>query len=115
MSKGGEIVPIRWSALQVAEAMDRTEEAVNPIIEPLEQARKVVNEAMNIPNLPEYIKGRLYALNSEIERITGGVHPWSRQSFMGSIHQAINKVRNNIPQDAIEAERAAGTTLPLSL
>ena len=46
--KGGDIVPIKWSALRVSEAMDMVEEYVNQAYEPLEQAKTVAIEAINI-------------------------------------------------------------------
>jgi len=45
-------MPIKWSALQVAEAVDMVEQYVNLAIEPLEQAKLIAIEARKIHNLP---------------------------------------------------------------
>jgi hypothetical protein len=50
--RGGEKVPIKWSALRVSEAMDMVEESVNQAAEPLEQAKLVASDARNIANIP---------------------------------------------------------------
>ena len=52
-------MPIKWSPLKVAEAMDMLEDYVNQAVEPLEQARIVAREARNIPNLPQYVDQHL--------------------------------------------------------
>ena len=43
--EGGEIVPIKWSALKVSEAADKIEELINQAAEPLEQARIVAQRS----------------------------------------------------------------------
>ncbi len=85
-------MPIKWSALRVNEAMDMVEEFVNQVVEPLEQAKIVVNEARNIANLPQYLDQRLVRLIIDIERID-------------YIRTSINAVRNDLPDGAVEAER----------
>ena len=72
--------------------MDMVEEFVNQAVEPLEQARIVVNEARNIDNLPQYLDQRLARLIIDIERLD-------------YIKTAISAVRNDLPDRAIEAER----------
>jgi len=90
--KGGETVPIRWSALRVSEAMDMVEEFVNQAAEPLEQAKIVVNEARNIANIPQYLDQRLVRLIIDIERID-------------YIRTAITAVRRDLPDEAIQTEK----------
>jgi len=85
-------VPIKWSALKVSAAMDMVEEFVNQADEPLEQAKIVATEARNIANLPGYMDDHLIRLIGEIERID-------------RIKNAIEAVRNSIPDRAIEAEQ----------
>jgi len=87
-------MPIKWSSVQVSEAMDMAEEFVNQAAEPLEQAEIVARQARNIANLPGYMDDRLVRLISEIERID-------------YVKAAIKAVRNTIPDGAIEAEREA--------
>lgn len=98
-------MPIKWSALQVVEAMNMVEEHVNQAIEPLEQAKLVAIEARKIPNLPEYIDQHLSRLISEIGRVTGGVLPWNQQPYSGNVRAAINSIRESIPAGTVEAER----------
>jgi hypothetical protein len=90
--KGGEIVPIKWSALRVSEAMDIVEEFVSQAAEPLEQAKLVVNEARNISNIPQYLDQRLIRLIIDIERID-------------YIKDSIIAVRRDLPTEALEMER----------
>ena len=85
-------MPIKWSALQVNNAMDMVEEFVSQVAEPLERAKTVVNEARNIANLPQYLDQRLVRLIIDIERID-------------YIRDSINAVRNDLPEGALEAEK----------
>jgi hypothetical protein len=52
--------------------MDMVEEYVNQAVEPLEQARIVAREALNIPNLPQYVTQHLLRVIGEIDRVIGG-------------------------------------------
>ena len=58
-------MPIKWSALRVNEAMDMVEEFANQAVEPLEQAKIVVNEARNIANL-DYIRTSIDAVRNDL-------------------------------------------------
>jgi hypothetical protein len=99
--KGGDIVPIKWSALKVIEAMDMVESYVNQAIEPLEQARNVVKEARDIPNLPQYIDQYLLRIISEIDRVIGG----SQWEPVGRLKAGIQATRASIPDGAVEEEK----------
>jgi hypothetical protein len=94
-------VPIKWSALRVAEAMDMAEEFINQAAEPLEQAKLVAVEARNIANLPQYVDQDIARLISEIERAIGG----SQWEPIGRLRATIESVRKSIPDGAVEAER----------
>jgi hypothetical protein len=98
--KGGEIVPIRWSALKVAEAMDEVETLLNEAEPILAKAEQKASQARDIPNLPEYMQERFGRLILTIER---------RQD----IRLAIDNVRTNIPEGAVEAEQERGSQLSL--
>jgi hypothetical protein len=102
--KGGDFVPIKWSGLRIIEAMDMAEEYVNQAIEPLEQALLVAEEAVKIPNLPDYMKDRVNRLIEELKRLTGG-EIYSQQ-MPGRLISAIDSVRGNIPKEALEEEKA---------
>ena len=86
-------MPIKWSSVQVSEAMDMAEEFVNQAAEPLEQAKIVAREARNIAHLPGYLDQRLVRLMGDIERID-------------YIKRSIEAVRKDIPDGAIEAGQA---------
>jgi hypothetical protein len=93
-------VPIKWSALRVAEAMDMAEEFINQAAEPLEQAKLVAVEARKIANLPQYVDQDIARLISEIERAIGG----SQWEPIGRLRATIESVRKSIPDKAVEAE-----------
>ena len=107
LKKGGEIMPIRWSALKVSEAADKIEELINQAAEPLEQARNVAKEAKKLPNLPQYIEQGLNSILAEIERVTGGEVSWSKEHQDGSIKRAIDRLRDDIPKDALKADQVS--------
>ena len=94
-------MPIKWSALRVAEAMDMAEEFINQAAEPLEQAKLVAVEARKIANLPQYVDQDIARLISEIERAIGG----SQWEPTGRLRATIESVRKSIPDGAVEAER----------
>jgi len=91
-------VPIRWNALKVSEAADRVEELINLASGPLEQARIVVKEAKQLPNLPQYVEQGFASILTEIERVTGGENTWgNKEHYDGSIKRAIDRLRRDIP------------------
>ena len=83
---------IKWSAVSVSEALDKVEQQVT-LAEPfLDEAKARATEARGIPNLPDYMDGRLASLISQIERID-------------NVKRAIESARNAIPDGAIEEEQ----------
>ena len=94
-------MPIKWSPLKVAEAMDMLEDYVNQAVTPLEQARIIAREARNIPNLPQYIDQHIGRIISEIDRATGG----SQLEPVGRLKAGIQSVRESLPDGAVEDER----------
>ena len=106
--KGGDIVPIKWSALKVSEATDEIEKLLDQAAEPLKQAQIFAREAREIPNLPQYITQGFNSILSEIERVTGGEHNWgSQEHYEGSIKRAIERLRSDIPKDALKADQVS--------
>jgi hypothetical protein len=106
--KGGKIVPIKWSALKVSEAADRIEEFIEQAAEPLEQARNVARDTKNLPNLPQYVEQGLNSILAEIERVTGGEQSWGDKThYDGSIKRAIDRLRDDIPKDAIQSDQTS--------
>ena len=105
-------MPIRWSALKVKEAMDRVEEIVKPILEPLEQAKAVVAEAEKLPHLPDYMKQRLSRLEGEIERVAGYTgSDWVKGKTVEAFHKgyifrAIDAIREDLPKGDLAKEQA---------
>ncbi len=92
-------MPIRWNALKVKEAADKVEELIKQAAGPLEQARIVIKEARNLPNLPQYIEGELNSISAEIERVTGSENSWNKEHLDGTVKRAIDRLRRDIPQD----------------
>lgn len=85
-------MPIKWSALQVNEAMDMVEGYIDQAAEPLEQAKIVALEAVKISNVPQYVSERLVTLISNIDRIE-------------DIRRSIKVVRESLPDGAVDEER----------
>ena len=83
---------IKWSAVRVSEAMDEVERQVTLADDFLAEANAKANEAKRIPNLPEYMDGRLNRVITHLGRI-------------GYVKDAIEAVRKAIPDGAIEEER----------
>ena len=101
-------MPIKWNALKVSEAADKIEEFVKQAAEPLKQARNVAKEAKKLPNLPQYIEQGFTGILGEIERVTGGEHSFGDQAhYDGSIKRAIDRVRGDIPKDALQSEQTS--------
>ena len=71
LKEGDVTMPIKWSPLKVAEALEMIEHYVNQAVEPLEQARIVAPEARNIANLPQYMDQHLVWIIGEIDRSIG--------------------------------------------
>jgi hypothetical protein len=99
--KGGDFVPIKWSALRVSEAMDMVEEYVNQAVEPLEQVRIVAREARNIPDLPQYVDQHLLRIIGEVDRAIGG----SQWEPVGRLKAGIQSVRESLPDEAMKDEK----------
>ena len=98
-------MPIKWSALQVLEAMDMVEEYYSQLMEPMEQAELVVRQAHQIPNLPQYISQALGTLLIEIERVKGGVMSYSGTPYPARIKACIDRIRENLPADDLKRQK----------
>ena len=85
-------MPIKWSAVAVSEAMDEVEQQVNLADQFLAEAKAKAEKARSIAHLPQYIDQRLVGLIGDIERID-------------SVKSRIERVRQDIPDGAIEAEK----------
>ena len=85
-------MPIRWSALQVSQAMDEIERQLGLAEAFLAEAKAKAKEARTIANLPSYLDDRLVRLIIQIERIDYA-------------KAAISSVRKAIPEGTIEAEQ----------
>ena len=85
-------MPIKWSAVKVSEAMDEVEQQVMLADQFIAEARVKIALAHKIANLPGYLDQKLNRLDDQLERLE-------------SIKQAITRVREDIPDGAIEAER----------
>jgi len=87
-------MPIKWSAVKVSDAMDEVEHQVLLADQFIMEARVKAREAKKIANLPQYMEQRLNRLIDQLQR-------------MESIKGAIEAIRNDIPDGAIETERKA--------
>jgi len=96
-------MPIKWSAVEVSEAMDKIEAEVLKAVPFLEEAKALAKQARGIRNLPLYIEQELNRFEDEIERSIGG----GRWETSGRLRACISSVRDHIPDGAIEAERQA--------
>ena len=85
-------MPIKWSATKVSEAMDEVEAQVLLADQFIAEAKAKVAAAKKIPNVPQYMEQRFNRLIDQLDR-------------MESIKGAIESVRKDIPDGAIEAER----------
>ena len=85
---------LKWSAIQVSEAMDEVEQQVLLADQFIAEAKEKATKARSIANLPQYLDQRLIHLISQLDR-------------MDYIKSAITKIREDIPDGAIEAERAS--------
>ena len=84
-------MPIKWSAVKVSEAMDEVEKQVFLADQFILEAKAKAEEAKKIANLPQYIEQRIDRLIDQLDR-------------MENVKGAIESVRKDIPDGAIEAE-----------
>jgi len=87
-------MPIKWSATKVSEAMDEVENQIVLADQFIAEAKIKAAAAKNIPDLPQYMEQRLSRLIDQLDR-------------MESIKGAIESVRKDIPDGAIEAEQGS--------
>jgi len=85
-------MPIKWSAVRVSEAMDAVEAQVALADQFIAEAKAKAEEAKKIKDLPQYVDQRIDRLIDQLDR-------------MDNIKGAIESVRKDIPDGAIEAEQ----------
>ena len=85
-------MPIKWSAIKVSEAMDEVEYQVLLADQFIAEAKAKAKEALKIKDLPQYVEQRVDRLIDQLDR-------------MDNVKGAIESVRKDIPDGAIEAER----------
>jgi len=100
-------VPIRWSASKVREATDKAEQYIGQIKEPMASVKAIAEEALEIPEIPEYIKQGFRGLISEVERSIGGVSSFNQEPYPGSLDKTIKRIRGDIPGGAVEQDQAS--------
>ena len=94
-------MPIKWSAVEVSEAVDKAEAEINKAVPFLEEARAIARQARGISNLPLYIEQILHRFEFVIEAAIGDGH----HEGSGNLMACIKSVRDSIPYGAIEVER----------
>jgi hypothetical protein len=97
--KGGDFMPIKCNAKRVKESTDMLEEALKKAVDPLQEARLIAREALNIPELPLYIGQNFMNIIGKIDDGLGG----GRFSPEGWIERYIKRIRENIPTEAVKA------------
>jgi hypothetical protein len=97
--KGGDFMPIKWNAKRVKESADMLEKALKKAVDPLQEAKLIAREALNIPELPLYIGQNFMNLIGKIDDGLGG----GRFSPEGWIERYIRRIRENIPTEAVKA------------
>ena len=85
-------MPIRWSALEVDQAMSEVEAQYNLASSFLAEAKTKAEDARKIAHLPQYMDQRLARLVFTIERCS-------------DIKAAAQSIRSAMPDGAVEAER----------
>lgn len=85
-------MPIKWSAVKVSEAMDEVEQQVLLADQFIAEAKAKAGEAKRIAHLPQYMEQRFNRLIDQLNR-------------MGYIKSAIETIRKDIPDGAIETEQ----------
>jgi hypothetical protein len=89
-------MPIRWSAVEVSEALDQVEQQLVLAASFLASAEEAANKATGIRNLPQYMFGRF-------SRLADAIREGRRRP-----REAVRMARLAIPEGAIEAEKARG-------
>jgi len=84
---------IKWSVVKVSEVMDEVEAQVILADQFIAEAKAKAEAAKRISNLPQYMEQRINRVIDQLER-------------MENIKSAITSVREDIPDGAIEEERA---------
>lgn len=85
-------MPIKWSAVKVSEAMDEVEQQVLLADQFIAEAKAKAWEAKRIAHLPQYMEQRFNRLIDQLNR-------------MDYIKSAIETIRKDIPDGAIETEQ----------
>ena len=89
---------IKWSALAVSEVMDKVEAQISLAESFIQEAHNISETAQAIPNLPDYMKGRLVNL----EVTTGAA--------VERMRYAIDSVRKDLPEKDLANEKARRET-----
>lgn len=96
-------MPIKWSALKVNEAADMIEEHLEAAREELECARVAANEALKLPDIPQYVSENFSRITGKLDDCLGG----SRFSPDGWMKTSIKAIREDIPAGTVEADQAS--------
>jgi len=86
-------MPIKWSALEVSEAMDKIEARLALAQPFLQEAHDIAVDCKSIKNLPEYINQTRRTLSDRLGYAIQG------------LHSSVDTIRRKIPDGAIEHER----------
>ena len=82
-------MPIKWNAKRVEESTDMLEEALRKAVEPLEKARLIAREALNIPELPLYVGQNFINLIGKIDDSVGGGRFSPEDGLTGILRESV--------------------------
>ena len=88
-------MPIKWSAVKVSENVDEVDQLIDALGMTFDLIREKARDIKRIPNLPGYIDQPTNTL------------AWKVENFEGYLKGYVERIRNLIPQDALEEERKA--------
>ena len=94
---------MKWDPVKVTEATNMLEGLLEEAREPLERALLVAQEARKIENLPQYVGQSFTNLAYNIKSCIGGTR--LNEQFDGWFRGSIKRIREAIPEKALETER----------
>jgi len=84
---------VKWNPLAVSEVMDKVEAQINLAESFIQEAHDISEKALEIPGLPEYMKGRLV----NVKMVTGAA--------VERMRYAIEAVRKDLPEKDLAKEK----------
>ena len=111
-------MPVKWNTLKVKEACDMLDDCFKRAIEPLEEAKVILEEASKIANLPQYVSQDMNTLHSRIADLCGGERreykgsgTYSESNYQmvhhdGYLAEQVERIRKSLPASDVKAQTA---------